>query len=295
MNAGQPGWLTLAPVMFLCLWSGGYVVAKIGLEFAEPLTILALRYALVVLAMGALFLVLRPPVPKTSAGWLHLIVVGVLMQTVYFGMSYMAFGSGVAAGTVALIMSLQPILVALVAPFWASERVGWRCWIGLALGLTGTVIVILARLEVAAPPWIGFGFAVLGLAGIIIATLWEKRFRVSQHPVTANLIGFAAGLAGILPFALVLETQRIDWTWEFGAALSYLVIGNSLLAVSLLLAMIRAGAVSRVSSLFFLVPPLAALLAWVALDEAMPWLGWLGMAIAGAGVWIATRSEPSRV
>lgn len=291
MNTDNPLWLALAPVMFLCLWSGGYVVAKIGLIYAQPLTLLALRFALVVLAMAVLFLVLRPPIPRTPAEWGHLAVVGLLIQAIYFGMSYMAFSSNVAAGTVALIMSLQPILVALMAPVWTSERVSWRSWGGLTLGLFGTVIVILARLEIASPPMLGFFFAALGLAGITVATLWEKRFGITQHPITTNLVGFAAGLIGILPFALILEEQRIEWTWEFGAALGYLVIGNSLIAVSLLLAMIRAGAVSKVSSLFFLVPPLSALLAWLALGEAMPWLGWVGMIIAGAGVWIATRTE----
>ncbi len=121
------------------------------------------------------------------------------------------------------------------------------------------------------------------------ATLWEKRFGLSHHPITSNLIGYTAGLIGILPFMLWLEKPHINWTWEFAAAMAYLVIGNSVVAVGLLLAMIRAGEVSKVSALLFLVPPVAALMAWFVLDEIMPPLAWLGLAMAGAGVFLATR------
>ena len=214
---------------------------------------------------------------------------GLLIQTVYFGMSYMAFAEDVTSGTVALVMSLQPILVAILAPRWAGEAIGWQRWSGLALGLIGTATVIVARSEVEAPPVLGFIFAGLGLAGMTAATLYEKRFGLTHHPVTANLIGFAAGLAGILPIALATESQTIQWTWPFVGALGYLVIGNSIIATSLLLAMIRAGEVSRVSALLFLVPPVAGLLAWAILGEIMPPLAWAGIAAAGLGVWIAMR------
>lgn len=285
----RPLWLLLAPVMFLCLWSGGYVVAKVAIRHAEPLTVLAIRYAFVVVGMAILFAILRPPLPRTASGWGHLAVVGLLLQTVYFGFSYLAFRDGVASGTVALVMSLQPILVAIIAPFWTAETIGWRRWGGLALGLLGTAIVILSRLEITAPSVLGLAFCGIGLVGMTAATLWEKRFGLSHHPVTANLIGFVAGFLGILPFALILETGRVDWTWDFIGAMGYLVIGNSLIATSLLLAMIRVGEVSKVSALLFLVPPIASVFAWLALGEIMPPLAWIGMALAGLGVFIATR------
>lgn len=285
----RPLWLILAPVIFLCLWSGGYVVAKIGIRHAEPLTLLAIRYAFVVAGMAILFALLRPPLPRTLTDWGHLVVVGLLIQTIYFGFSYLAFRDGVASGTVALVMSLQPILVAIIAPFWTTETVGWQRWGGLLLGLGGTALVIFSRLGIATPSAAGFLFAGVALFGMTAATLWEKRFGLSHHPVTANLIGFVAGLIGILPFVLLLEEGRVDWTWEFAGALGYLVIGNSLIATSLLLAMIRVGEVSKVSALLFLVPPIASVFAWIALGEIMPPLAWAGMAVAAVGVYLATR------
>jgi len=186
-------------------------------------------------------------------------------------------------------MSLQPIIVALAAPGVTAEKIGRNQWLGLMLGLIGAGIVISSRSTVEAPSVIGFVFAVLGLAGITLGSLWEKRFGRSHHPITANLIGYSAGLVGVAPAMLWLETMHIDWNWEFTAALAYLVIGNSVIAVGLLLAMIRAGDVSRVSALFFLVPPLAALIAWVLLGEVMPPIAWAWMAVAALGVFLAAR------
>ena len=294
MTPKRPLWLICAPVVFLLLWSGGYAVAKVGLLYTQPMTLLTLRFGLVVGIMAVLFLILRPPLPSTRADWGHLIMVGFLIQAVYFGLSYFAFHAGVAAGTLALLMSLQPVMVALIAPRWSGEQIGRRQWLGLILGLAGAAIVISARASVEPPSVFGFVCAFLGLAGITGGSLWEKRFGLNHHPVTANLIGYTAGLVGVVPAMLLLETVHIDWTWEFGAALAYLVIGNSVIAVGLLLAMIRAGDVARVSALFFLVPPLAALLAWVLLKEVMPPLAWLGMGVAAIGVYLATRKPKEK-
>lgn len=296
MRSATPLWLVAAPVVFLVLWSAGYPVAKVALRHAEPMTMLALRFGIVFALMAVLFVILRPVVPQTKAAWLHLAFVGFLIQSVYFGLSYFAFYAGVAAGTVALIMSLQPILVALAAPRWSGEAVGLRTWIGLGLGLTGTAIVIAARLDIEPPSLFGFACAGLALLGITTGSLWEKRFGVTHHPVTANLVGFGVGLICIVPAMLALETMQVAWNWEFTWALAYLVIGNSVIAVGLLLAMIRSGDVSRVSALLFMVPPLAALLAWVLLDEVMPPLAWFGMAVAALGVWLVQlkRADSSR-
>jgi len=288
-TATRPWWLVIAPVLFLFLWAGGYAVAKVGLIYSPPMTLLALRYTCVVVLMAILFVFIRPKLPQTGKDWAHVAIVGLLMQSLYFGMCWMAFINGVAAGTAALIMSLQPILVAIIAPRWTGEHVSIRQWSGLALALLGTALVIVVRLDIGSASAAGLLLAGLALMGITFATLWEKRFGVTHHPVTTNLIGYAAGLVGVLPFMFWLETPEIEWTWSFAAALAYLVIGNSLIAVGLLLAMIRAGEVSKVSALMFLVPPLAALIAWFGLGEVMPPLAWVGLALAGVGVFIAMR------
>lgn len=289
MTRSRPLWLVAAPSIFLLLWSAGFAVAKLGLEHAAPITLLALRYVLVLLVLAPFALILRPPVPKTLRGWLDVAVVGFLIQVAYFGLCYIAFKSGVSAAGVAIVVCLQPILVALVAPRFVGEAVSRLAWAGLALGLIGAVVVILSRSQVQAEnPW-GVALTVGALFGITGGTLYEKRFGVSHHPVTSNMIQYVVGAAFTLPLAWATEDMRLAWSGEFVAVLAYLVLGNSLLAMSLLLAMIRAGEVSRVSALFYLVPAFSALFAWPLLGEAMPPLAWAGMALAGAGVALVSR------
>jgi drug/metabolite transporter (DMT)-like permease len=281
--------LKAAPAIFLLFWSGGFAAGKVGVTYAGPLTFLAVRYALVLLILLPLLLVLRPPLPKTAAAWGHLAVVGLLIQGVYFALGYVALGMNISSGAVALIVSLQPILVGLLAPRTAGERVGgWR-WIGLGLGLAGAALVIAARSTVEAVPGSGVLAAVGALGGMTAGTLYEKRFGVSQHPVTANTVQYVAGLGATLPLALLLEDRTIAWTPPFALSLLYLIVCNSLIALTLLLLMIRRGEVSRVSALFFLVPPMAALIGWLLLDERMPPLAWVGLALAALGVALATR------
>ena len=294
MTSNKPLWLLAAPVIFLLLWSGGFSVAKLGITHAEPLSFLSLRYALVLALLLPLAAVLRPPLPQRPADWAHLAIVGFLIQTVYFGLSYIGLKAGVSAGGLAIIVCLQPILVGLIAPRFAGEKVGLLRWLGLALGLAGAATVIFSRSSLELEHPIGVLAAVGALFAITAGTLWEKRFGRSHHPVTSNCVQYVAGLAGTLPFALAFESFSFEWNLPFAAALAYLVIGNSIIAMSLLLAMIRAGEVSRVSSLFYLVPPISALIAWPLLGEEMPPLGWMGFALAALGVAIASRSPTAK-
>ena len=287
----SPLLLRTAPAIFLLFWSGGFAAGKIGLAYTGPLTFLAVRYALVLAILLPAVLVVRPPLPRTAAGWRHLAVVGLLIQGIYFALGYVALATNVTSGAVALIVSLQPILVALLAPLVAGERVpGWR-WAGLGLGLAGAALVIVARSAVAAMSMAGIVAAVGALGGMTVGTLYEKRFGTSQHPVTANAVQYAAGLALTLPLALLLEERAVTWAPPFAVALLYLIVCNSLIALTLLLLMIRQGEVSRVSALFFLVPPMAALIGWVVLGEQMPPLAWVGLGLAAAGVALATRGD----
>ncbi|MDR6954015.1 drug/metabolite transporter (DMT)-like permease [Ancylobacter sp. 3268] len=284
----KPLWLQAAPVIFLLLWSGGFAVAKIGILYTGPFTLLALRYGIVLLILLPLIAWFRPPLPRSPRVYLHLAVIGVLIQGLYFNFSYFAFRFGISAGALSLIVSLQPIVVGLAAPLLAGERVGAKRWGGLLLGLAGAALVIASRasIEVAAP-----GVVLLAVGALLAmcgGALYEKRFGSPQHPLIANGVQYAVGFLCTLPLALLMEDGHVVWSGPFIAALAYLVIGNSLIAISLYLAMIRAGEVSRVSALFFLVPPCSALLAWGLLGEAMPPLAWAGMALAAAGVGLAS-------
>ena len=281
--------LALAPALFLLLWSGGFTVAKIGLSYSDPLTLLAIRYGCVVVLLLPLYFIYKPALPNGRSQWVNLIVVGFLIQVVYFGTAWMAFVKGSSAGSLALITSLQPILVALLMPLVSGERVSVTRWLGLALGLLGTFLVLYGNLGIQPLSITVLVFSVSALIAFTLATVWEKRFGVAHHPLTSNLVQYVVGFLCTLPLAMLFEPMMVTITPVFLAALAYLVLGNSILAISLLLMMIRNGEATRVSALFFLVPPTAAVMAWIVMDEKMTPLAWGGMAIAAVGVRLATR------
>ena len=288
-----PLWLRLAPGIFLLLWSGGFPVGKVGIGYTGPMTFLSVRYALVLVVLAPLLLALRPPLPRGDQ-LRHLLVVGVLVQGLYFGLGYAALSLGVSAGTAALIASLQPILTALLAPLLTGDRIERRAWVGLGLGFAGAAVVIVAKSGVGEATAFGIAAAIGALLAITAGTFYEKRFGIRQHPVPANLVQHGVALAAFLPIAWLTEGFALRPSLPLAASLAYLVVGNSLVAVGLLLAMVRRGAVARVTALFFLVPPMSALLAWALLGEAVPPVAWLGFALAALGVALAAGVLPKR-
>lgn len=284
-----PLWVRAAPWIFLVFWSSGYPLSKLGMHYANPFSFLALRYATVLLVLAPLALWLRPPLPKRPVDWLHLAVVGFAIQTVYFGGCYAAFSLGTASGAVALIVSLQPLLVAVLAPLLVGERTSVRGWAGLGLGFVGAVLVISGYQHAAHVPLLGVLSALVALCGMTGATLYEKRFGVNQHPVTANLVQYVVGFLTTAPIA----------AWHFYAVpdprfigiIVYLVVANSLIAISLFLALVRRGRAAQVSALLYLVPPVAALMAWALLSEPVPPVTWAGMAVAALGVVLAREQR----
>ncbi|TEA78356.1 DMT family transporter [Allopusillimonas ginsengisoli] len=288
-NNPAPAWLRAGPALFVLLWSLGFVFLKLGLAYADPLTFLALRYACVVLLLLLPFLWLRAPMPNGWPAWRHLLVVGLLLQAGYFSFAYLSLKLGMSAGTLALITSQQPILVGLLAPMLAGETVGRVRWAGLVLGVAGASIVILANSITGSGTSWAITFAVMALLTLAGSTLWEKRYGAETHPVTANLVQYTVGLLVTAPLAFWLEPMRISWTPGLLVSLSYLVLGNSIIAISLLLAMIRHGEASRVSALFFMVPPATAILAFIALGETLAWAAWPGIALAVAGIYLVMR------
>jgi drug/metabolite transporter (DMT)-like permease len=280
-----------APVAFLLLWSAGFSFVALGLPDSEPLTFLALRYAIVVALLLIAIPIVRPPLPASRRDWIDLAIVGLLLQGGYFALLYVALDLESSTGTIALIVSLQPILVALAAPQVAGERVSARRWAGLGIGLAGAAVVIASRSSVGSLSIGGLLFAAGALLTLSASTLYETRFGSEHHPVVANAVQCGVALALTLPPALLIERFPVHWTPDLAISLGYLVVANSLVSITLLLMMMRRGEASRVSALFFLVPPLAAAIAWAVLGESLPGLAWVGMVLAGVGVGIATSAS----
>lgn len=289
-----PAVLILVPIIFLLLWSSGFAYVKMGLAYSGPITYLTLRFGLVLVVLLPAVLAWRLPLPKSGREWGHLAIVGLFFQCGYFGFLYAAIHLGVSAGTTALIVSLQPILVALLASRYAGERVDATSWAGLVLGVSGAGIVVISGSVIETASAMGVLCAVASLIGITIGTLHERRFGLSVHPLVSSFIQHVVGFAVVLPLGWWIEGLHATWTWEFIWALSYLSFGVSVVSLLLLLVMIRHNEAHRVSSLFFLVAPAAALYAWVLVDEAMSPHTWIGIAVAALGVAIVAPPDGLR-
>ena len=250
-----------APVVFVLFWSGGYSFAKLGLAHAEPMTMLALRYGLAALALSPFLLRRGIRWPGSARHWGAVALTGFLIQVVYFGLAWLAMKRGMNAGTTAIIMALQPILVAVAT---ARGRGGWL-WAGLALGFLGVLVTVLSGSGLGPSPGLAVALALAALAGITLATLFEKAHGMRTDPAVGGVVQYLVGLAVLWPLAAATEDMRIDWHPEFVVAIAYLVIANSIVSIGLYIALLQRGDATRISALLYLVPPLAMLLAWAIL------------------------------
>ncbi len=279
------------PGLFVFLWSTGFIGAKLGLPHAPPLTFLALRFALVAALLVAVALVARAPWPRSAVEVRHYAVAGLLVHGLYLGGVFVGISLGVEAGVSALIVGVQPLLVAALAGLTLGERVTGRQWSGLALGLAGIALILARKLGHGLGDALGVLACIAALFGITAGTLYQKRHCAGMDLRTGNVVQFGASAAATGLLALVLEDVRdVAWTGEFAFALAWLVFVLSLGAISLLYLLIRRGAASRVASLFFLVPPCTALIAWPLFGERLGPVELLGMGLAVAGVALASRA-----
>lgn len=277
----------LYPFLFVFLWSTGFIGAKFGLPYAEPLTFLLWRYGLVVVLMLLIVFLTRAPWPQAPRQWLHIGVTGVLVHGFYLGGVFMAIHHGLPAGLTALVVGLQPLLTALAAGWWLGERVLPRQWLGLGLGFIGVGLVVSGKLAGGAAVTGMFLPALVALAGITLGTLYQKRFCARFDLRTGAVIQFVPAALGTLPVALATETMVVDWQGEFVFALMWLVLVLSIGAISLLNLLIRQGSAVHVARLFYLTPPTTALIAWGLFGETLPPLALAGMGLAAAGVYLA--------
>src|SRR5574343_48324 len=277
------------PLLFVFLWSTGFIGAKYGLPYAEPLTFLLLRYAAVILLMSTVAWATGARLPGSLRLWGHLAVAGCLIQAVYLGGVFMAIGQGLPAGVVSLLVGLQPLLTALLATLFLGDLVRGRQWFGLVLGILGTTMVLAGRIE-GEFSLAGTVPALLALLGITLGTLYQKRFCPHFDWRTGAVVQFMAAALVTLPVAWLVEGFHVRFTGEFFFALGWLVLVLSLGAISLLNYLIRRGSAVNVASLFYLVPPVTALIAWGLFGETLSLLSLIGLCVAVVGVALVRRA-----
>ena len=280
----------LLSALFVLLWSTGFVFAKLGLQYAEPFTFLALRFCIVTVLIGAIAIASRAPWPRTLREVAHFCVIGVLMHGLYLGGTYASISGGVPAGIAALIVGLQPLLTATVVGPLLGERVRWLQWMGLCLGFIGVTLVLWEKLIVDNVPWLAAAWSVVALFAITAATLYQKRFCPTMDWRTGGFVQYAAVAVLVGSLAMLSERGAVRWEAGLVVALGYLVIVLSIGAITLLNWLIRRGRAARIASLFYLVPPVVALESWLWFGEKLGLAALLGMGVTAVGVALVNRS-----
>ena len=280
----RPRLAGLFPALFVLMWSTGFIAAKYGLPYAPPLTFLLLRFAFVAALMTIVALGMRARWP-TGREVVHLAIAASMVHGAYLGGVWIAIKGGMAAGTSAMLVGLQPLLTVLLARAWLGERVLPRQWVGLALGLAGVFLVVRHKVSFSGDAS-GLVPSLVALAGISVGTLYQKRHCAHVDLRSGAAVQFTACALLFVPLALI-ERDPIQWTGPFWFALLWSVLVLSVGAISLLYWLLRHGAAADVARLFYLVPPVTALMAFVLFGETLDALALVGMALIAAGVALA--------
>lgn len=271
--------IRFVPFIFVFLWSTGFVGAKFGLPYAEPFTFLMWRMAFVLPIFTGLVLLLKCPTLSTFDAVIQLLI-GLLIHGFYLGGVFSAINVNVSSGLSALLVSLNPIVLAVFSALFLHKQLRFNEWLGLNLGLGGVLIVLYG-----ASSWDGVVtlqgilWLLFALTGIVAGTVLQKRYAQQVDLVWGLTYQYIGALVFFTVLSFSLETGTIEWHTELILTMVWLVLAISVVTILLLLYMIRHGEATRVASYFYLTPPLAAVWGWLFFDEQWSWLTVIGAAL----------------
>jgi drug/metabolite transporter (DMT)-like permease len=294
LAGGDAAFRRVTPILFVVLWSTGFIVARFSADYADPLTFLLARYACAILILLPFALWVGAGWPKTRMQWTHALVSGVLLHAAYLGAVWWAVRHGVSASISALLSAVQPILTPILAPMLLGERVAALQWLGVLLGFAGLLLVLAPKLAGIDPGLLQAATLPLlvnvgGVLALTFGAFYQKRFVHSGDLRTVTVLQYVGALVVTLPAAYALEPMRIEWNVTTISVLIWSVLALSVVSIALLLTLIRRGEVSRSAQLIYLVPPTSALQAWLFFGEAFSLLQLAGLAVTVLGVALASR------
>lgn len=284
-----------APVLFVFLWSTGFVGAKYIVPYAEPFTFLTIRYFLAALILFAIAYAFKQPLKLNKEQFKASFAVGILLHVIYIGGVFYAVSLGVSAGISAVIVSIQPVLVSLLAVPLLGERLRWVQVVGLFLGVAGIALLLLPKVfqgdYTASTSIVGIVICVIALLGTSGGYLVQKKLGGEIPFLSGTGAQYAISAIAFAILSVATEDQIIQWVPEFFFGLAWIVFMLSIASIVLLYGMLRTGSASKVSSLYYLVPPVAAIQAYFLFDEVIGLVGIIGMAFAGLGVVLVMRQS----
>lgn len=280
----------LAPFVFIALWSSAFIAVRAGLPDVSPLYFLAVRFVIAAAVLVALALATGQSWAGVGARWHHLALTGALINAVYLSMAYIAM-QRVSGAVMALIGTLNPMLVAVLAGPVLGERFTVRQWAGVLLGILGVALTVGARAAESAAELVPMLIGAAGIFALTFGTLYHGRHGRGIALLPANAVQMLAAAATATLFVLLLETPRAVWTPTAIAALLWLALAVSVGCMGLFLYLLKTGTAGKVAANFYLTPGVAAVMGWAILGETLSPLGLAGLAIASAGVWLVQSSR----
>ena len=287
-----------APVLFVLLWSTGFVGAKYIVPYAEPFTFLMIRYFFAALILFVIAYAFKQPLKLNKEQFKASFAVGMLLHVIYIGGVFYAVSLGVSAGISAVIVSIQPVLVSLFAVPFLGERLRWVQVVGLFLGVAGIALLLLPKVfqgdYTATTSLTGIFICVIALLGTSGGYLVQKKLGGEIPFLSGTGAQYAISAIAFAILSFSTEEQIIQWVPEFFFGLIWIVLMLSIASIVLLYGMLRTGSASKVSSLYYLVPPTAAVMAYFLFGEVIGLVGLVGMAFAGLGVVLVMRQSAEK-
>lgn len=294
-RTGLSAWVGLSlPLLFILLWSSGYVAGRLALPHTGPLTLLTLRFGLAALVLLLLAGLSRAPWPRGAMAWGHLAVAGLLLQVLHFAGIYYGLRLGLSAGVAGLLIGLMPLATALGAHLWLAEQLTRRQALGLAGGLFGVALVVAGQPMDAAGGWAAHAAALLGLFGLVLGTLYQKRYCSGMDLRSGAGVQMLVSTLAVAAWAWPAEHFALRWSGELLGAALWLSLVNSIGAFSLMFLMMRQGQAAQVARLFFLIPGVSALLGFAVLGERLGLLALGGFALSAGAVLLGSTLGKSR-
>jgi drug/metabolite transporter (DMT)-like permease len=291
------GFEALLAWYFVTVWGSGFVATRIGLQYAAPFTFLTLRFLFGLACLVPILLITQPRFPGSRAELGHVVAAGLLMHAIHLGGSHYTQYLGMSAGITALILSVQPLITALIAVRWMGERLAVRQWAGVAIGLAGVALIVWHKVDVREATLGSLVAVTVSLAGVTTGTLYQRVFCPLVDLRSAAFVQFAATVAVLAPLAWLTEGFAVTWAWPMLGSIAFLVIGASILAVSALHTLMRRGQATRVTSLIYLTPIFAVGMELAMFGVVPSALSVAGIVVTCLGVglvsWRAGKAAPA--
>ena len=282
--------IRLLPLIFVILWSSAFITTKLIVDNSSPFAALCFRFFLVSFGFFLFAIYKKYKIIISKKNLLNSIISGILFHGVYLGGVFFSVSRGLPTGIAALIVTLQPILTNALAGPLLNEKITWRQWIGVLLGFLGAILVL--GYDIGSNlPTIGVVATFISLISVTVATIWQKKISNNLSLPVSNMYQAIGGFLFHLLMILFFEKPFINFTSTFIIAMSHQILLVSFGAFSILMFLLHKGSASKTVTLFFLVPPASAIMAWIFLNEYLSSIDVLGFGIATLGVYIATRQK----